>query len=57
MFCDNVIFPGLESEELSTWKKWNKLLKELRKKYWANTVAKLRGKWNTPEQVAEILNK
>jgi len=43
-----------DDESLSSWKKWNRLLKELRNKYGAEKVAELRVN-NTPEQVAEIL--
>jgi len=42
-------------DSLSTWKKWNSLLKELMDIHWEDIVLFLRHKWNTPRKVQRIL--
>jgi len=42
-------------DTLSTWKKWNVLLEELKLNKWIDIVNYLRHIWKTPKVVAKIL--
>jgi hypothetical protein len=42
-------------ESLSTWKKWNVLLEELKNEFWKDIILALRKKWDTPRGIAETL--
>lgn len=40
---------------LSSWKKWNRKLEELREKFWVDIVTEIRKMWKTPLEVERIL--